>query len=178
MNPALESRLATIAMVATFLAGAALPAQASFTTFGAACLQGQAIGAANLPHLGQPFGVRYSGLIGNSFIGSSSQIASPFLIVGLSNTQAGSTPLPFTLPAAITGGATNCAVGVSPDATLALSPNAPFPFTLNLAMPSDPAFVGLALHLQWFTVVQRSIVGGPSTVHIVTSDAATAVIGP
>jgi len=178
MNASLSRRPGRITLAAAFLALAmALPAQASFTNFGTACLQGQAISAANLPRIGQSFGVRYSGLIGNIFFGTSSQLASPFLMLGLSNTQAGSTPLPFTLPMSVTGGIPGCDVLVSPDAILGPLPNSQFP-TQQLALPADPAFVGLTLHLQWFTVVQRSTMGGPTIVRIVTSNAATAVIGP
>lgn len=178
MHLSFSSRSVHNALAAASLTlAAALPAQASFTTFGTACQQGQAIGAANLPQLGQSFDVLYSGLIGNMFFGGTTQLSSPFLMVGLSNTQAGSTPLPFTLPTSVTSGIPNCEILVSPDAILALSPNAPFPFTLQLAIPANPAFVGTSLHLQWFTTVQRWALGGPTTIRMVTSDAATAVIG-
>ena len=165
----------TLALLATMSVACA---QASFTTFGSSCTPGQAISALNLPRLGQTFRVAYSGLQGNTFVGMLGQNAVPFLSIGLSNTQAGGTPLPYTLPLWATNGDANCQLYVSPDATVLLRLGGPPPLTVDLALPASQALVGLPLHLQWFTLVDRTRMGVLTARYVMLSNAATAVIGP
>ena len=165
----------TLAVLATM--GVA-SAQASFTPFGSTCTPGQAISALNLPRLGQTFRVVYSGIQGNTFVGMTGQNAVPFLSIGLSNTQAGGTPLPYTLPLWATNGIANCELYVSPDATVPLPLGGPPPFTVGLTLPASQALVGLPLHLQWFTLVDRTRMGVLTARYVMLSNAATAVLGP
>ncbi len=155
---------------------ALVPAQASFATFGAGC-SGLVLGASSLPRLGQSLQLTYSGPIGNSFYGFNGQNAQPILMLGLSNTQAGAMPLPFLLPAAVTG-AQLCEVLVSPDAMALLPRNSAPPFHLSVAIPADPSFVGLALHAQWLTILERTYMGQVRSVTLLTSNAGTAIVGP
>ena len=57
--------------------------------------------------------------------------------------MAGATPLPHTLPVAMTGGAV-CQVLVSPDVVmpLPLPVSAPPPWVVSVAIPASPSLVG------------------------------------
>lgn len=168
-----------IATFALSVLAAFAGAQATVSHFGQGCMPGNAIGAANLPRIGQTFQVTYSGIYGSVFIGWRAQLSAPMLILGLSNTMAGGVPLPALLPAALTGGATNCQVLASPDTItpLSLAINAPPPWTLPLPIPASSSMVGLTFYLQWLTVIQTTQPLAPTTWSMVTTDALRAVIG-
>lgn len=162
----------------TALAAAALPAQASFTTFGSSCVQGMAIGSIGLPRLGQTMQITYAGPAGNQFIGFFTNIHQPVLLLGLSNTQAGAVQLPFVLPLNITNGGV-CELLVSPDSQrlVPLWPSAPPPLQLPLTIPNNTNLLGLRLHAQWMMLSERSLYTQILWRTLHTSNAATLVIG-
>lgn len=168
-------------LFAVFAQPALAPAQGSVALFGQSCLQGLSLSVSGQPRLGQTPQVVYQGIIGNHFYGSSSQLAVPFLMVGFSNTQAGGLPLPHLLPLSLTNGLANCQVYVSAEAVRTLPAGSPPPFGLPLPIPSDPGLVGVTLHLQWLTAVNRWSGIGPGQVlvasYVMTSNAATVVVG-
>ena len=103
----------------------------------------------------------------------------PILLLGRSTTMAGGTPLPHTLPVSMTGGLP-CQVLVSPDVILPLPlpTTTPPPWVVTVAIPASPSLVGFTFHAQWLTVTERTYMGQPQWVRVVTSQAGTAVIGP
>jgi len=157
------------------------PAQGSVVLFGQSCQQGLSLAVSGQPRIGHAPQVVYQGMIGNHFFGTSSQLAVPFLMVGFSNTQAGGLPLPHLLPLSLTNGLANCQVYVSAEAVRTLTAGSPPPLGLPLPIPSDPGLVGVTLHLQWLTAVNRWSGIGPGQVlvasYVMTSNAATVVVG-
>lgn len=158
---------------------ALLPAQASFQWFGASCYPGLSMAAGSLPRLGRSFDLLYQGPYGSVFVGTRTQVSTPLLLIGLSNTSAGGLPLPFLLPLAVTGGQPGCQVLVAPDAIVAMANNlsTPPPYVLSLPIPSNQALLGLRVFVQWCTLTATSSLGGPSSARFCTSDAGVAVIG-
>ena len=173
--PAFCSRLFRSFLIASSLPTLAF-AQASFTPFGSTCFQGMTMSAANLPRLGQSLDIRYTGPIGSTFVGQYDQVAQPVLMLGTSATQAGSVPLPVTLPLGLTNGAV-CDIAVSPDA-MALMPLVVLPVNRYLLpIPNQPQLLGFTFHLQWLLVIERSTFGQVLWTRLYTSNAATAVVG-
>jgi hypothetical protein len=151
-------------------------AQASFTPFGASCLPGMTMAAANVPRLGQTFDLRYTGPIGSQFFGVYDQVSQPVLLLGASATQAGAVPLPAVLPLVLTGGVA-CEIAVSPD-TMVLLPTASAPIhQFLLPIPNQPQLLGFTFHVQWLLIMQRSTFGQELWTRLLTSNGGTAVVG-
>lgn len=154
-----------------------LAAQASFTTFGTSCSPGLALAANGLPHLGTAFFFSYAGPLGSSFVGLYNNLDQPVLLLGVSNTQAGTVPLPAPLPTTWTAGL-NCELRVSPDVLLVHPLSAAPPFGLSIAIPATPGLIGFPLHAQWLLLSERSYFGQPLWLRAFLSNAGTAVLGP
>jgi hypothetical protein len=159
-----------------FAATTALAQSATFVPFGTGCTlanQTLAIGNQGLPQLGTTFQITYSGP--NFTFNSGQQIAHPFLLLGLATTFF---PIPVTiLPQQPAG----CDILVDPVVILPtpidINGRPQFDPFLDVAIPSDPSFVGVALQAQWLTVFEQCGFAGCDWAAIPTSNAATATIG-
>jgi hypothetical protein len=88
------------------------------------------------------------------------------LITGLSETTYNGSPLPFALP-----NAPGCAILAAPDSSRAAVTDAQGQASLNFAVPTATAFLGVALRHQW------AVLDGANALGIVVSNGGRATIG-
>ncbi|MGK0263393.1 MAG: hypothetical protein ACI8UD_002044 [Planctomycetota bacterium] len=162
-------------LFATLLLAAAIPCQASVSTFGTACsLQNQtpSIGHTGTPRIGQTISITYQGP--NYSSSSAQQIAQPFLALG---TQA----LGFSIPmAGLIYQPSDCTAYVAPMVLVPMlqDPNLPqYESSFALAIPNDTALVGYQFFAQWLLVHTQCGFTGCGLSGLITSDAAVVTIG-
>ncbi|MCA8973487.1 MAG: hypothetical protein KDC98_02140 [Planctomycetes bacterium] len=168
-------RLAALTLATGSLLAIALPGQAAFTPFGTGCVferQVPAIGNVGLPRLGQTFQITYSG--SNYTYNSGQQIAQPHLALGF---QSLVTVIPANIliyqPAGCTG-------YLAPITTIPMAPHPSLPRfedSYGVSIPNAAGLIGVQLLAQWVMLHTQCGFGGCGYSAIVTSDAATAVIG-
>ena len=142
----------------------ATPSPASYTSFGTGC--GGAIGVPRLdaepyrlPWLGDPFTVRASNVAPSA--------AGAFMFTGFSNTQWGSTPLPFALaPFGMSG----CQLHVELFVVYPMTRRGN-EWTWSLAIPTTPGLLGLVFYNQAIVVEPGANAAGA----IVTAGAAARI---
>ncbi len=114
-----------------------------YESYGAGCS-----GSAGVPRLSW-FGLPMAGTSWNVQLSRAPGSTVALLAVGDSDTVAGALPLPFSLAAL---GAPACSLLTSFPVTLAIPTDVTGESVLTLALPANPAIIGLPLFNQWFVL--------------------------